>query len=128
MQWWGWLILGSLATLAVVLLIMWIRQKPQVGLTDAEKQEVAKIKITDLNNRLKAETEEKEKLKEILLKQNEATKLLKETLEKEFKLIGVKKRAYLKKLLDDSDVLSSELDKLAGVSGNPDDKGTTTEG
>ena len=127
MPWWGWLIIGVLAAAVVFLLIAWLTKKTAAGLSDGEKRKLLEVETLDIKQRLQAEKEEKIRLKAILIQQKEANAILKQQLEEELKLIDSKKREKVKKLVNNADLLSDELDKLAGVS-TISDKDLTPKG
>jgi flagellar basal body-associated protein FliL len=127
MPWYGWLIIGVLAAAVIFLLIAWLTKKTAAGLSESEKRKLLEIETLDIKQRLQAEKEERVRLKAILIQQKEANARLKQQLDEELKQIDSRKRENVKKLVADADLLSDELDKLAGVS-TISDKDLTPKG
>jgi len=116
MPWWGWLIVGVLATLLVLFLVLWLRKKPQQpGLSDEERKKIEDAEAEKVAQDLAIQKERNEELAKVATRLRENLS----QLEKEFEQVKGKIDAQRKKEFDrlssDNTALGDELDKLLGI-------------
>ena len=116
MPWWGWLIVGVLATLLVLFLVLWLRKKPQQpGLSDEERKKIEDAAAENVAQDLAIQKERNEELAKVATRLRENLS----QLEKEFEQVKGKIDAQRKKEFDrlssDNTALGDELDKLLGI-------------
>jgi len=116
MPWWGWLIVGVLATLLVLFLVLWLRKKPQQpGLSDEERKKIEDAAAENVAQDLAIQKERNEELAKVATRLRENLS----QLEKEFELVKGKideqRKQEFDRLASDNNALGNELDELLGI-------------
>ena len=124
MPWWGWLLIGTLATAAVVFLVMWLTKNGAVaGLSDEEKKELSLAGQAEIAKKLETEKQRSKKLELIAAQLRDNIKNLNKDFGRVKVLINEERKKELERLSNDNDALGDELDQLLGIKPRDTDPG-----
>lgn len=116
MQWWGWLIVGGLSVLCVVLLILSLRKTVKVGLTEEERSKLDKLLAGKSEKEEKIEKSKTALLEAILAEKDKKLKEIEEWFDRTKESIDETRQVEFKKYLSDHSAAIAELNKLLGIS------------
>lgn len=116
MVWWGWLIVGVLVALVIVLLVFLIRKKPPIiGFTQEEKDALAKVAAKQTQQELDIERAKGEKLATLAKAQKEKLRKLELWYEDAKGKIDAQRQKDFDTLVTSDDSLIAELDRQLGL-------------
>jgi vancomycin resistance protein YoaR len=117
MPWYGWLIIGVLVALVVMLIVFLIRKKPAVvGFTQEEKDALAKAAAKQAQQELDIERSKNVKLEALAKAQKDKLRKLELWYEDAKGKIDAQRQKDFEALTASDDALLAELDKQLGLS------------